>query len=105
MLTAVDLYFQVVSSQSRVTATEAQLARARVLHERALDLKNAGFVPGIDVLRAEVELRTAEQRLIQAKNVVQKEKLALARAIGLPLEQEFSLADSLPADGQSIPSE
>ena len=104
VLTAVDQYFQVVSSQSRVTATDAQLSRARTLHERAVDLKSAGLVPGIDVLRAEVELRTAEQRLIQAKNFVEKEKLGLARAIGLPLAQQFTLTDSLPADGQSIPS-
>jgi outer membrane protein TolC len=104
VLTAVDLYFQVVSSQSRVIATEAQLARAKTLYDRALDLKNAGQVPGIDVLRAEVEQRTVEQRLIQARNVVQKDKLALARAIGLPLEQEFSLADSLPPEGQAIPT-
>src|SRR5215207_9179213 len=52
-LTAVDLYFQVVSSQSRVTATEAQLIRAKALHDHAQDLKSAGVVPGIDVLRAE----------------------------------------------------
>jgi outer membrane protein TolC len=99
-LTAVDLYFQVVSSQSRVAATEAQLMRARVLHDRALDLKAAGIIPGIDVLRAEVEQHMLEQRLIQAKNVVEKQKLAVARAIGLPLEQQFNLGDSLPSDGQ-----
>lgn len=104
VLTAIDLYFQVVSSQSRVTATDAQLSRARTLHERALDLKSAGVIPGIDVLRAEVEMRTVEQRLIQAKNVVQKDKLALARAIGLPLEQDFSLTDTLPPEGQTLPS-
>ena len=61
-LTAVDLYFQAVSSQSRVAATEAQLMRARTLHDRAVDLKAAGVVPGIDVLRADVEQRTVEQR-------------------------------------------
>lgn len=103
-LTAVDLYFQVVSSQSRVTATEAQLARAKALHDRALDLKAAGFVPGIDVLRAEVEQGTVEQRLIQARNSVQKEKLGLARVMGLPLGQEFTLADSLPMEGPGVGS-
>jgi outer membrane protein TolC len=98
VLTVVDLYFQVVSSQSRVTAAEAQLARARVLRDRAVDLRNAGTAPGIDVLRAEVEQRSAEQRLIQAQNLVQKQKLALAHAIGLPLAQQFTLSDSLPKE-------
>jgi len=103
-LTAVDLYFQVVSSQSRVVSTEAQLMRAKTLHDRALDLKGAGVVPGIDVLRAEVEQRTVEQRLIQARNAVEKQKLGLARAIGLPLEQQFNLADRLPMEGEEVRS-
>jgi outer membrane protein TolC len=99
-LTAVDLYFQVVSAESRVAAVDAQVTRARTLFGRATDLKNAGNVAGIDVLRAEVEQRSTEQRLIQAKNVVRKQKLSLARAIGLPLSQEFILTDRLPAEGQ-----
>jgi len=103
-LTAVDLYFQVVSSQSRIASTEAQLARAKALHERAVDLKAAGVAPGIDVLRAEVEEHTMEQRLIQAKNAVEKQKLSLARAIGLPLEQKFSLGDALPPEGREVGS-
>ena len=103
-LTVIDLYLQVVSSQSRVTATEAQLARARVLHERALDLRNAGVVPGIDVLRAEVEMRTMEQRLIQSRNLVEKQKLVLARAIGLSLAQRFTLTDNLPPESEEGPA-
>lgn len=104
VLTVVDLYFQVVSSQSRVTATEAQLARARALHERAVDLKDAGVVPGIDVLRAEVEMHTVEQRLIQSRNLVEKQKLAMAHAIGLSLAQQFSLTDNLPAESVGVPA-
>jgi outer membrane protein TolC len=102
-LTAVDLYFRVVSSQSRATAVEAQLSRAKALYDHAVDLKSAGLVPGIDVLRAEFEQHSVEQRLIHARNVVQKQKLALARAIGLSLEQEFSLVDKLPTEEQGEP--
>jgi len=100
-LTAVDMYFQVVSSESRIVAVDAQLTRAKTLFGRATDLKNAGYAPGIDVLRAEVEQRSMEQRLIQAKNTVQKQKLALARAIGLPLGQEIVLTDHLPDEAQT----
>ena len=39
-----------------------------------------------------------EQRLIQAKNTVEKQKLVLARAIGLPLGQEIVLTDHLPPE-------
>jgi outer membrane protein TolC len=103
VLTVLDLYFQAVSGASRVRAVEAQVTSARALNSRAADLKNAGVVPGIDVLRAQVELQSAEQRLIQARNEVSREKLSLARAIGLPLGQEFTLVDDLP--GGTLPSE
>jgi outer membrane protein TolC len=53
-------------------------------------------VPGIDVLRAEVQLRTEQQRMVAQTNQVEKDKLVLARAIGLPSGQAFSLFDRLP---------
>jgi outer membrane protein TolC len=65
-------------------------------------LKSAGVVPGIDVLRAQVELQSAEQRLIQARNDLSREKLNLARAIGLPLGQEFTLVNDLPGGATQI---
>jgi outer membrane protein TolC len=97
VLTVMDLYFRAVSAGSRVSAVEAQVASAEALNTRAVDLKSAGVVPGIDVLRSQVELQTMQQRLIQARNDFSREKLNLARAIGLPLAQEFTLANSLPA--------
>jgi outer membrane protein TolC len=96
VLNVLDLYFQAVSGASRVRAVEAQVLSAQALNTRATDLKNAGVVPGIDVLRAQVELQTAQQRLIQSRNELSREKLNLARAIGMPLGQEFTLVDSLP---------
>jgi outer membrane protein TolC len=103
VLTVMNLYFQAVSGASRVQAVEAQVAGADTLNTRAMDLKNAGVAPGIDVLRAQVELQAEQQRLIQARNEFSQEKLNLARAIGLPLGQEFTLANSLP--GGDSPSE
>jgi len=103
VLSILDLYFQAVSGASRVRAVEAQVTSARAMNSRALDLKSAGVIPGIDVLRAQVELQSAEQRLIQARNELSREKLSLARAIGLPLAQEFTLVDGLPAG--ELPSE
>jgi outer membrane protein TolC len=102
ILVAVDLYFQAVSAASRVEAVEAQVARAEVLHERALDLNRAGVVPGIDVLRAAVELRTEQQRLIEARNAMLRQELALGRAIGLPLAQEIVLVDELPSETEPL---
>jgi len=54
------------------------------------------MVPGIDVLRSQVELQAQQQRLIYLQNQFQTQKLTLARAIGLPVAQPFNLTDSVP---------
>ena len=85
VLVAVNLYLETVATASRVEMTRAQQETAEALLKQAQDLKNAGLVAGIDVLRAEVQLQTTRQRVIAAENDFEKAKLQLARAIGLPI--------------------
>lgn len=88
-------YLAIISDIARVDAVQAELNTAQAVFDRASDEKKAGTVPGIDVLRAEVELRTEQQRLVAQRNQVEKDKLVLARAIGLPAGQQFIVTDSL----------
>jgi outer membrane protein TolC len=90
-----NLYLQAIASSSRIDATNAQVNTAQALYNLAVDQKAAGVVSGIEVLRAQVELQAQQQRLILAKDQFNKDELALARAIGLPLAQEFSLTEAL----------
>lgn len=89
-------YLAIISDMARVVAVQAELNLALALYDRANDEKKAGTVAGIDVLRAEVELRTEQQRLLAQRNQVDKDKLALARVIGLPAGQQFNTTDELP---------
>lgn len=89
-------YLSVISDMARVDAVQAELNTAQALFDRARDQKNAGTVAGIDVLRAQVELQTEQQRLVAQKNQVEKDKLVLSRAIGLPAGQRFNVTDQLP---------
>jgi len=59
-------------------------------------MKAAGTVAGIDVLRAEARVSLEQYRATAASNAFEKAKLQLARMIGLPLRQEFTLAPKLP---------
>src|SRR6185436_953674 len=68
---------------------------ADALYNQAVDFKKAGTVPAIDVLRAQVELQSQRQRLISFRNDHEKQKLRLARAIGLPDGQEIRLTDEI----------
>ena len=90
------LYLEAVAGESRIAAVRAQLTTARALYDLASDRKKSGLVAGIDVLRAEVQLAAQRQRVIVAEEDAAKQKLALARAIGLPLGQALRLADEMP---------
>src|SRR5438105_8565305 len=97
VLVAGNLYLQALADQSRIDVARAELETARALHRLALDRKASGLVPGIDVLRAEVEARSREQRVIAAETRAARSKLDLARATGLPLGQEIQLVDPMPS--------
>jgi outer membrane protein TolC len=90
------LYLQAVAGESRIAAARAQLDTAQALLAVARDRKESGLGAGIEVLRAQVEEQEQRQRLIVAEQDAAKEKLALARAIGLPLGQRFRLSDPMP---------
>jgi outer membrane protein TolC len=90
------LYVHALGSFARAESARAQQQTAQALYDQALDLKNGGLIAGIDVLRAEVQLSTETQRSTAATNEFEKAKLQLARAIGLPLGQNFALDANLP---------
>jgi outer membrane protein TolC len=92
---AADTYALTLAASALVDAARAQLETAQALHQQASDLKQSGLVAGIDVLRAEVQLDTTRQRLTAAQNEFDKSKLQLARLIGLPIGQPFTLADQM----------
>jgi outer membrane protein TolC len=89
-------YLLTISASARVDAAQAQVETAQALYNKAHDQQAAGVVPAIDVLRAQVEFETRQQQLIVARNDYAKQKLQLARTIGLPPGQEFTLTDTAP---------
>ncbi len=89
-------YMQALAGQARIASVEAQLQTAQALYQQAVDMKNAGMAPGIDVLRTQVEMQAQQQRLVAARNDFAKQKLTLARIIGLPAGQDFLLTEKIP---------
>lgn len=99
------LYLQVVATSSRIDAARAQLKTAQALYARAVTMKQAGTAAGIETTRAEVQVDAQQQRVIYFENELAKQKLQLARAIGLPLGQAFDIADTFPyraLDGMTL---
>ena len=88
-------YLQVIASAAMAETAKAQVASARELTQQTIDRVQHEVSPEIDSLRAQVELQTAEQRLADLKNENEKDKLTLARIIGLAIDQDFELTDRL----------
>src|SRR5713101_760462 len=88
-------YLQVIASAARVQTAGAQLASAGELDQQTANRVKNEVSPEIDSLRAQVERQSAEQRLTNATNQLEKDRLTLARIIGLAIDQEFALTDPL----------
>lgn len=102
VLAAASSYIAIEASQSRVRVDEAELASAEAVEKLMKDRVERGVSPRIEWIRAQVAERTAQQRLDLAKVQMQKDKYALTRVIGLPIEQEFDL--TTPLGYQTAPS-
>lgn len=89
-------YLETVAAASRLDTSNAQLNTAKAIFEQAQDQKKAGVSAAIDVLRAQVQMQTQQQRVLSAKNQLEQQKLTLARIIGLPVAQQFRLTDTVP---------
>jgi outer membrane protein TolC len=94
-LTVGNAYLEVIEASSRIQAQEAQVQNAKALYDQARDEVEAGTSPRIDATRTEVQLHTEEYNLSVARNNFAVAKLNLGRAIGLPLGQQFDLADQV----------
>lgn len=95
-LTVGNAYLQVIEAASRIEAAQAQVRNAQAIYDQAQEELHAGTSPKIDVTRSGVQLHNEQYNLSVARNNFEIAKLNLGRAIGLPLGQQFELADSVP---------
>ena len=96
VLTVGNAYLVCVADQARIEAVNAELVTSKVTLDQAIAGHDAGTNPRLDVLRAQVDYQNEQQTLISTTNQLAKDKIALARAIGLPLDQQFALSDTAP---------
>ena len=96
VLTVGNAYLLVLADETRVSSVEAQVSTAKISLNQAIANHQAGTAPLLDELRARVDYQSLQQQLIVTRNALEKDKLALARTIGLPLAQSFTLTDQAP---------
>ena len=96
ILTVGNAYLLVVADETRVSSVQAQVATAKISLDQAVANHQAGTAPLLDELRSRVDYQTLQQQLIVAQNSLDKDRLALARTIGLPLAQKYNVVDKVP---------
>jgi outer membrane protein TolC len=96
VLTVGNAYLTCIADKSRIDEEQAQVDTSKISLDQAVNNHQAGTAPLLDELRARVDYQTQQQALITAQNAYDKDRIALARAIGLSLEQKFELTSQAP---------
>lgn len=92
VLAAGGSYIQAVAARARVTSGQAQLDTATALYQQNVQRRAVGLTAQVDVDRSQVQMLTQQQRLISLQNDFAKQKINLARMIGLPPTEQYELA-------------
>ncbi len=102
--TVADSYLQALAAAANLANAQGLLDTNKELLRQATLEHQAGVVPKLDELRAQVQYQQQEQAVIAQQNEFEKAKIRLNRQIGLPADQEIQLTDTAPyADLQMIP--
>jgi outer membrane protein TolC len=96
VLAAGGAYLQVQAGEARVRSAQAQIDTAQALFKQTQDRRKVGLNPQIDVNRSQVQLQTEQQRLMSLENDVAKQKINLARVVGLPVNDNYEITDEIP---------
>lgn len=98
-------YLQAVAAQARFRSASSQIETARTLLQRVTQQRAAGLAAPIDVNRAQLEVFRHQQRLTALQVDFGKQKIALARLIGMAPTDQYDLETDVafsPAPGISV---
>jgi len=89
-------YLQTLAVGARVESARAQLETANALYQQNVQRRAVGIVAQLDVDRSQVQALTQQQRLVSLENDFAKQKITLARMVGLPPVESYALGDRAP---------
>ena len=89
-------YLQTIAAKARVASEEAQLQSANAVFDQSKQQFGQGLIAKVDADRNEVQALTHQQRLLSLNNDLAKQKINLARMIGLPANDQYDITDEVP---------
>lgn len=93
--TVVQAYYSLVVSERRYAGTEQAGAEAQRLFQISRQLEQAGEVAHSDVIKAQLQLQTGQQALLENQLAVQRARAQLALLLFADFNQNFSVVDDL----------
>ena len=96
VLAVAGAYLDAVAARARVAAGRAQLDTANALYRQTDERRGVGLVAQVDVGRSQVAALTMQQRVTSLQNDFAKQKINLARMIGLPPTDQYEIGDDIP---------
>jgi outer membrane protein TolC len=89
-------YLQVIAAKARVDSEQGQLTSANAVYQQSTQQLAQGLIAKVDADRNQVQVLTHQQRLVSLQNDLAKQKIALARMIGLPANDHYDITDDVP---------
>ena len=97
VLAVAGTYLRLMATTALIEAQRSEVHLAEASYKQARAQVDAGNKAPIEANRNLVELQTQEQRLRSQLGDLQKQKYALARLIGLPLQIDITVTETLQA--------
>jgi outer membrane protein TolC len=88
-------YLQAIAARARVESAKAQLETATALLKQTQERHQSGLVAQIDVSTSLVQQQTQKQRIATLENDFAKQKINLARIVGVPPNEHYELTDDI----------
>lgn len=89
-------YLQTLAAGARVDSARAQLETANALYRQNAQRRAVGLVAQLDEDRSQVQALSQQQRLLTLEAEYAKQKINLARLVGLPPVETYNLGDRVP---------
>jgi len=96
-------YLQALVQQARVESVESQVKYAQAIYDQAAQQKEAGARSSIEVNRSRVQLQTRQQQLFAQQGELKKQKMRLARLIGLSADRDLQMVEVLRTSDGTLP--
>ncbi len=89
-------YLQVLAAQARVDSALVQLDTANAVFHQSSEQHQEGVLGRLNVDQSQLQTLAQQQQIITLRNDLAKQKINLARMVGLPPNAGYQLTDSFP---------